>query len=78
MSEPQKDLDLKSQDAESVTGGRKKSHKRHTSPTAIKVGTVAGSTLSTPQATGTPSPLSAEPVESYMAGSPEADQTDVC
>jgi len=61
----QEDLELRAGDAEEFAGGYK-----HRKPGTFVIG---GSTEST-SGKGTPAPADLEPPESYMAGSPEADQ----
>ena len=68
MSDKSEDLELQGDEAEQVIGGAGKRHKSH------KSAKIVGGGIESTNAPGTPSPLSPEPVESYLAGSPEADQ----
>ena len=62
MTDESKDLELQPDDAEQIVGGAGRKHKSQTRHTKI----VGGGIKSTNAASGTPSPLATEPVESYM------------
>jgi hypothetical protein len=65
----QPDLELEAVDAEKVVGGVKKHAVNKRAPNAPLTAPAAVALTGSP-----PSPLAPEPIESYMVGSPEADQ----